>query len=247
MTLLPITRPVFTARSNPRLLVSVRTPDEAAIALAGGADLIDAKEPERGSLGVLDERVVKRIAQRSQNAPLSAALGELIHDTRKSRPEGLPVWAIKAGPAGCTRGENVERWPALLERLAQRLRSDQQLVMVVYADWERAQAPPPPILLAAACDLGARWMLIDTHDKTVGSVLDIAQAWLPCFLDACREAGMQTALAGGLSIEQLVHAAELGPDVVAIRGAACVGGRRGRVSATLVAEAKRRVEVAMSR
>ena len=34
-----------------RLLVSVRSAEEVSAALAGGADIIDAKEPERGSLG----------------------------------------------------------------------------------------------------------------------------------------------------------------------------------------------------
>ena len=34
-----------------RLLVSVRSAEEAEIALAGGADVIDVKEPRRGALG----------------------------------------------------------------------------------------------------------------------------------------------------------------------------------------------------
>ena len=37
-----------------RLLVSVRSAAEAEIALHGGADLIDVKEPTRGSLGRAD-------------------------------------------------------------------------------------------------------------------------------------------------------------------------------------------------
>ena len=39
------------ARPAPGLLVSVRSAAEAATALAGGADLIDVKEPSRGPLG----------------------------------------------------------------------------------------------------------------------------------------------------------------------------------------------------
>ena len=34
------------------LLVSVRSAEEAEIALAGGANLIDIKEPSRGALGL---------------------------------------------------------------------------------------------------------------------------------------------------------------------------------------------------
>ena len=36
-----------------QLLVSVRSAVEVAPALAGGADIIDAKEPDRGSLGAV--------------------------------------------------------------------------------------------------------------------------------------------------------------------------------------------------
>jgi len=41
---------------TPGLLVSVRSADEVDDALAGGADLIDVKEPSRGALGMLRER-----------------------------------------------------------------------------------------------------------------------------------------------------------------------------------------------
>ena len=36
-----------------RLLVSVRSADEALVAARGGVDFIDAKEPSRGALGAL--------------------------------------------------------------------------------------------------------------------------------------------------------------------------------------------------
>ena len=38
-----------------RLLVSVRSVDEALVAAAGGADFIDLKEPSQGALGGLPE------------------------------------------------------------------------------------------------------------------------------------------------------------------------------------------------
>ena len=42
------------------LLVSVRSAEEVAAALGGGADIIDAKEPARGSLGAVDREVLSR-------------------------------------------------------------------------------------------------------------------------------------------------------------------------------------------
>src|SRR2546430_1416012 len=53
----------------PGLLVSVRSVDEALAALEGGADLIDAKEPSRGSLGQADldvlEAIVSKVGRRT--------------------------------------------------------------------------------------------------------------------------------------------------------------------------------------
>ena len=60
-----------------QLLVSVRSEAEVAAALAGGADLIDAKEPALGSLGPVGGAELLAIAARvPETVPLSAALGD---------------------------------------------------------------------------------------------------------------------------------------------------------------------------
>ena len=43
------------------LLVSVRNAEEAAAALAGGADVIDAKDPAAGALGPVPVQVFREI------------------------------------------------------------------------------------------------------------------------------------------------------------------------------------------
>src|SRR5919109_5256082 len=59
------------------LLVSVRSGEEVPTALAGGADIIDAKEPARGSLGAVDPEVLSAVAaQTPRSVPLSVALGD---------------------------------------------------------------------------------------------------------------------------------------------------------------------------
>ena len=61
-----------------QLLVSVRTAAEARIALAGGADIVDAKEPSRGSLGAVSPSVLRQICQRiPSERPVSVALGDV--------------------------------------------------------------------------------------------------------------------------------------------------------------------------
>src|SRR5204862_496021 len=64
------------------LLVSVRSAAEAKTALAGGADIIDVKEPRRGALGPADRIVWKEILEIVDGrVPVSAALGELHSDS----------------------------------------------------------------------------------------------------------------------------------------------------------------------
>jgi uncharacterized protein (UPF0264 family) len=73
----------------PRLLVSVRNADEALMAARGGADIIDVKEPSKGSLGRASLENLLAIADalkqqqqhadrvRTEPVPLSVALGEV--------------------------------------------------------------------------------------------------------------------------------------------------------------------------
>lgn len=65
-----------------QLLVSVRNVHEAIAAVEGGADIIDVKEPHRGSLGCAAPDVILAIADavsqiKVARPPLSLALGEL--------------------------------------------------------------------------------------------------------------------------------------------------------------------------
>src|SRR3954454_6660925 len=60
------------------LLVSVRSADEARAAVAGGATIVDVKEPDRGPLGCAGAatwRAVRRVVPAT--VPVSVALGEL--------------------------------------------------------------------------------------------------------------------------------------------------------------------------
>jgi uncharacterized protein (UPF0264 family) len=49
-----------------------------------------------------------------------------------------------------------------------------------------------------------------------------------------REAGLMVALAGQLTADDLPFARDAGADIAGVRGAACDGGRSGRVSADKV-------------
>src|SRR3954452_14348343 len=97
----------------PGLLVSVRSAAEALSALAGGADVIDVKEPDRGSLGAADEETISAIVRAVDGrAPVSAALGELV-DLDKS-PNGnaarILVDGVSLFKIGLARSATLDAW-----------------------------------------------------------------------------------------------------------------------------------------
>ena len=60
------------------MLASVRTLDEALLALRLGADLIDLKEPSRGALGALDHAAVRVMVRAvGGRRALSATIGDI--------------------------------------------------------------------------------------------------------------------------------------------------------------------------
>ena len=220
------------------LLVSVRDAIEAEAAVAGGADVVDVKEPTRGSLGAADAPVVAAVvAAVAGRAPISVAAGELT-DWSTSEFQayldaiGGGVAYCKFGLAGC---DAVADWPERW-RQAVAMLGGIQPVAVAYADWRAAAAPPPDAVLAHAKSIGCVALLVDTHDKRGGTLLDHwSLADVDDFSRRVRDAGLALALAGSLAGDQLTLAARCGPTLVAVRGAACDGGRNGRVSAERVA------------
>src|SRR5256885_8033438 len=74
-----------------RLLVSVRGSVEARAALAGGADVIDAKDPARGALGPVQRdrlAAIRRVGGAAR--PLSAALGDAADDAMAAAAAAAP-------------------------------------------------------------------------------------------------------------------------------------------------------------
>lgn len=213
-----------------RLLVSVRNAAEARVAVDAGADLIDVKEPDRGSLGAADLPTLREVCRAvAGRRPCSAALGELL-DLSFSPDELPPGFSYaKLGLAGCAgRTGWQSEWAAALATFP----ADVQSVAVVYADWEAAAAPNPEAVLDAAAEQGCAALLIDTYQKRGLGLFDLLPAGhLTPLLARARSHGMLTVLAGSLTPESIPAALSLSPDFVAVRGAACAGDRRSAISA----------------
>lgn len=209
-----------------KLLISVRSAQEASAAFEGGASLIDVKEPSRGSLGrAQDARIAAVIRSIAGRQPVSAAMGELRDGLPGFAGEGLAY--VKWGLAGC---RGWRSWPgklALAITELQRAHPSCRAVAVAYADWHRAGAPPPGQVCAFACTHPCGAFLLDTCHKDSTSLLN----WLPRsaieeLCQTCRRAGVRVALAGSLDADKILFLRGVEPDWFAVRGAVCQDGRR---------------------
>jgi uncharacterized protein (UPF0264 family) len=245
---------VSRAQTSPRLLVSVRDVDEARAALAGGAEIIDVKEPSRGALGKADPAVIAEIVMCVQgSAPVSAALGEL---REWMADEGSWSWSevlssalsglsfVKLGLAGCReRCRWGEDWLHLREGIEACAGQALPWVAVAYADARQAVAPSIEEVIDAAATTGCRGVLLDTHDKRTGSLTDLCSSIdLQRFADTARTAGLFIAFAGRLRVEHLGRRDLRCADVIGVRSAACNGGdRQQRVDVERVAALRRKM------
>ncbi len=186
----------------PRLLVSVRSAQEADAALAGGCDILDVKDPSRGPLGMASRQVIESVADVAARAgvPCSAACGEATdfpprltdqHDDGCIAHGHLEFF--KLGPARlnselCWQNRWKSAWLAAGKAFqlegARRRPARPCAVAVVYADWKQAEAPSPDEILDAVVEFQAETdgsngdvpqfagVLIDTFDKASGGLLD---------------------------------------------------------------------------
>jgi hypothetical protein len=126
---------------------------------------------------------------------------------------------------------------AAVQEVADRLQTPPHVVAVAYADGERTDGFPPAELPGVAARAGIHAVMLDTARKDGVSTFEaLGEGVIASFLASARALGLKTALAGALRLEDLARSARLGVDVVGVRGAACVGGRTGRVSASKVRE-----------
>jgi hypothetical protein len=221
-----------------RLLVSVVDAGEARVAAAAGADIIDVKDPSRGALGAAAAHVIRAVREATPaHLPVSAALGD-----GPFTPAAATTLAGAAAASGAAfvklglRQTSSAAAVASLSAARASLPDGVRLVAAGFADFQRAGAPCPRDLPALVAAAGARGCLLDTAVKDGRGLFHwLDDAELTAFVEACRVHGVLSALAGSVRPEDLARLAQIGPDLVGVRGAACVGDRvGGRVDAERV-------------
>ncbi len=225
------------------LLVSVRSEEEARAAVAGGASIVDVKEPRRGSLGMAPSVLWGRVrAAIPQSIRLSVALGELAEwteDAVGSIPaehwRGVAFRKVGLAGAGSSWRRNWRRLRAQIDAACPAGDAAASgWVAVAYFDWKLAWAPDPESVIAEAASTDrCTWVLFDTWDKTRRVAVDAsALGWIA----RAKTAGRSVALAGSLDESAIRRLRSSGADLFAVRGAACRGGdRNGTIDVERVA------------
>lgn len=212
------------------LLVSVRSADEVAAALAGGADLIDVKEPARGPLGMAEAEVVAAVLDRVNNrVPVSAALGEWSGNalTEAHWHLELKLSYVKWGLASYAPHPG---WGEDLLDTRRELPIGTEMVAVAYADWERAKSVPPAEVVKFAKRYRFRAFLLDTWGKDGKTLLDFMKpAEIRELVESLHRVRAVVALGGSLRPEQVKSLKGIAPDYYAVRSSACAAGKRDGV------------------
>lgn len=206
-----------------KFLASVRDAAEARMALAGGAHVIDLKEPSQGALGAVSfeiaEQVVRLVAGR---ALVSATIGDhpLVPEVVAAAVAERARTGVDLVKIGVFDGDAAGTF-ARLKPLAEQ---DIRMVAVVLAD----RTPDPESLIPIAAQAGFVGIMMDTAGKGGGGLLDHVTLELAGrFVSSAKEHGLLSGLAGSLAIDDIDRLRSLVPDYMGFRGALCTGGREG--------------------
>jgi dihydroneopterin aldolase len=217
------------------MLASVTDADEAEIALARGADIIDLKDPSKGALGALVPAAVRAAVMHvAGRRPVSAVLGDphMGPQALATAVEAMIATGVDYVKVGLFPGEKREDCIDTLASVARRCK----IVGVMFADRGADLS-----LVSTLAKSGFAGAMLDTAGKDTGRLLDHADiASLRDFVAACRRHDLLSGLAGSLEAPDVSRLLLLAPDYLGFRGALCgAAGRTGRIdreAVTLIRE-----------
>jgi (5-formylfuran-3-yl)methyl phosphate synthase len=215
-----------------RLLVSVVSAQEARRALAGGADIIDVKDPGEGALGAPSPRVLEEVVRVVGGAaPVSVALGDLpnLPHTAALAARGAVLSGADYVKVGLRGVRQLDDAAAVMCAVRDAVRVRGARVSVIAAAYADADALDPPALAPASLPAlvqrtGIAGVLVDTFVKDGRGLYGwLSESELTELILRTRAAGGTFAVAGQLHRGELRRVAA---DVVGVRSAVCRGGDR---------------------
>jgi uncharacterized protein (UPF0264 family) len=231
---------------NMRLLVSPMNIEEARLALEGGADILDVKNPREGSLGANFPWAIRAVVDLAEGrVPVSATIGDLDYKpgTASLAALGAAVSGaqfVKAGLLGVKTAIQAEEMLVAIVRAVKDYDPSKKVVASGYSDYLRAGSISPLLLPAVAAKAGADLVMVDTAVKDGRPTFDfMSEQNLADFIDLGHESGLQVALAGSIGFAHLSLLKKLNPDIIGVRGIVCGGDRKAAIRSELVEKLKR--------
>ena len=228
-----------------KVLISLVDEEEAAEAIAGGADIIDVKNPKEGALGANFPWVIKRIRKITpKKIEVSCTLGDMPNfpGATSLAAAGAATTGVNYLKAGLSELKTKDEAVYLMRNVVRAVRECDPTIKVAcvgYADAERTGSLNPLLIPEIAYKAEADFAMIDTAVKDGNSLFTFLTAdTLKRFMAKSRDRGLKVALAGSLKKEDLPAIYALGADVVGLRSVACTGGDRikGRITKRNVEE-----------
>ena len=224
-----------------KLLVSVISAEEARRALAGGADIIDVKDPREGALGAPSPRILSDVVRDvGAAAPVSVALGDLpdLPNTAALAARGASLAGAAFVKVGLRGVRDLVGAVALMRAVADAVEPQTAVIAAAYADAEALDPPAlaPAVLPDVVTRAGVSGALIDTFVKDGRGLYHwLSESELADLIARTRRTGTSFGVAGQLALGELRR---VPADVVGLRSAVCRGGdRAGELDAELVAAA----------
>ena len=232
-----------------RLLVSPMNMEEAHAALAGGADILDVKNPKEGSLGANFPWVIRSVADLARGkVPVSATIGDMEFKPGTASLAALGAASsgadyVKAGLLGVKTCDQAEEMLKAIVRAVKDLDPKKKVVASGYSDYLRVGSISPMLLPAAASEAGADVVMVDTAIKDGKPTFDfMGEKDLADFIELGHSNDLEVALAGSIGFPHLETLLRLQPDIIGVRGIVCGRDRRSAVKEELVVKVKSALE-----
>ncbi|MFW9988485.1 MAG: (5-formylfuran-3-yl)methyl phosphate synthase [Candidatus Odinarchaeota archaeon] len=210
-----------------RILISIRSFEELKTAIDGGADIIDLKNPDEGSLGAPFPWLIKKIRNYSNDFTLSVAIGDMpnLPGTASLASSGAALCGADIIKVGLYGPRNFKEGVKLLKSVRKTIKDINQNIFVVgagYADFTSFNGIDSLDIPTICNQAGADIAMLDTYSKNGQKLFDFIDSdKLRIFIDKTHQSGLLAALAGSLGLNDIIKVNELGADIIGFRGAAC--------------------------
>ena len=219
--------------------------NEALEAIAGGAHIIDVKNPKEGTLGANYPWIIKRIKEVTpKTLEVSCTIGEVGNfpgsvSLAALGAASLGVDYIKVGLYGIKTSKEAIFLLQNVCRAAKECNPKIKVAVAGYADAKKIGAIDPLLIPEIAYKAQVDVAMLDTSIKDGKNLFDyLTIEQLKKFVDLAHGFGLITALAGSLRKQDLPVVYGLGTDIAGLRGAACTNSNRviGQITRKLVSE-----------